>query len=195
MTTIREIRPAEVGAVTDLYLELCRSLSERDGDWGVPEREPIRRWIARTIETDEAVCLVPEIDGEVGGYLLATVTGHPAMPGITGELEELYVRPGPDEDAIKRELVQAGIAWARARDAGVISSRVGLDAPWTSDELTFWASLGSRTTRPRSSATTWTDATEGRQRPLATSPVSVSLRSVIPECFLSPSTRIVSSSR
>jgi GNAT superfamily N-acetyltransferase len=142
VTTIREIRRDEVDLVTDLYLELCRSLSERDAEWGVPDREPIRRWIERTTETDDAVCLVPEIDGGIAGYLLASVSGHPAMPGVVGELEELYVRPRPSEDAIKRELVEAGVAWARARDAGVIGSKVGLDAPWTDEELGFWDSLG-----------------------------------------------------
>jgi GNAT superfamily N-acetyltransferase len=142
VTTIREIRRDEVDLVTDLYLELCRSLSERDAEWGVPDREPIRRWIERTTESGEAVCLVPEIDGQAAGYLLASVSRHPAMPGFTGELEELYVRPGPDEDAVKRALVEAGVGWARARDAGVIASKVGLEAPWSDDELAFWRSMG-----------------------------------------------------
>ena len=142
MTTIREIRRDEVDLVTDLYLEACRSLSERDGDWGVPAREPIRRWIERTTETDEAVCLVPEIDGEAAGYLLASVSGHPAMPGVTGELEELHVVPRPNDDVVRRELVEAGVAWARAREAGVIVGTVGLDAPWTEEELGFWGSMG-----------------------------------------------------
>jgi GNAT superfamily N-acetyltransferase len=142
MTTIREIRPVEVEIVTDLYLEVCRSLSERDNDWGVPDREPIHRWVTRTTETDEAVCLVPEIDGEIVGYLLASVSGHPAMPGVTAQLEELYVRPGPDDDALKRQLVEAGVAWARTRKAGVIAATVALEAPWTAEELEFWISLG-----------------------------------------------------
>jgi hypothetical protein len=91
------------------------------------------------------VCLVPEIEGEIAGYLLASVSDHPAMPGTLGELGELgelYVRPRPDEDAVKRELVEAGVAWARARKAGMIRGTVGLDAPWTAEELAFWASLG-----------------------------------------------------
>lgn len=141
VTTIREIRRDEVELVTDLYLELCRSLSERDAEWGVPDREPIRRWIERTTETDEAVCLVPEIEGRAAGYLLASVSRHPAMPGVTGELEELYVRPGPERDPAMRELVEAGVGWARARDAGVVVGTVGLDAPWTDEELGFWSSL------------------------------------------------------
>ncbi len=40
MTTIREIRPVEVEVVTHLYLELCRSLSGRDNDWGFPTVSP-----------------------------------------------------------------------------------------------------------------------------------------------------------
>ena len=142
MTTIREIRPVEADFVTDLYLELCRTLSERDSEWGVPDREPIFRWVSRTTETDKAVCIVPEIEGEIVGYLLGSVSGHPAMPGVTAQLEELYVRPGPDEDAVKRQLVEAGVAWARARKAGVITATVGLDASWTADELEFWTALG-----------------------------------------------------
>ena len=117
-------------------------LAYHDAEWGVPARESIRRWIARTLETDDAVSLVPEIEGGVAGYLLASVSGHPAMSGISGELEELYVRPGADRDQAMRDLVQAGVAWARARDAGVIVATVGLDAPWTADELAFWTSLG-----------------------------------------------------
>ncbi len=141
MTTIREIQPVEVGTVTDLYMELWGSLAERDEDWAVGDRRPIHRWIERTTETDEAVCLVPEIAGAIVGYLLASVSRHPAMPGVLGELEELYVRPGPDEDAVKRDLVEAGVAWARERDAGVIKGTVGLYAPWTAEELDFWGSM------------------------------------------------------
>ena len=129
MTTIREIRRDEVDLVANLYLEPCRSLSERDAEWGVPDREPIRRWIERTTETDEAVCLVPEIDGD-RRLPPGLREPAPAMPGVAGELEELHVRPGSDEDGVRRELVEAGVGWARARDAGVIASKVGLDAPW-----------------------------------------------------------------
>jgi hypothetical protein len=85
--TIREIHPDEVASVTHLFLEMCRLLSERDAEWGVPQREPIARWIRRTTETDDAVCFVNAVDGEISGDLLASVTRHPAMPGIMGTLE------------------------------------------------------------------------------------------------------------
>ena len=138
---IREIRRDEVPYATDLYLEACRLLSERDADWGIPDRDPISRWILRTTESDDAVCLVPDGDG-IAGLLIASVTRHPAMPGVLGTLEELHVRPAPDRDRWQRELVDAGIAWARDRHAGPIQTTVGLGAPWTDEELAFWASMG-----------------------------------------------------
>ena len=56
--TIREIRRDESAAVTDLYRDACSRLFELDPDCGVPDRDPIYRWILRTTESDEAVCLV-----------------------------------------------------------------------------------------------------------------------------------------
>lgn len=138
--TIREIHPDEIAAVTDLYLEMCRLLSERDAGWGVPEREPIARWIRRTTETDDAVCLVTEVDGTITGFVLASVTPHPAMPGIVGTREELHVSPGPGE--AKRALVDAGVAWARERGARPIQTTVAMGSPWRDEELAFWASNG-----------------------------------------------------
>jgi GNAT superfamily N-acetyltransferase len=138
--TIREIRPDDVARVTDLYLEMCRRLSDRDAEWGVPEREPIARWIRRTTETDEAVCLVSEADGAISGYLLASVTPHPAMPGIVGTLEELHVSTGSVE--ARRALVEAGIAWARDHGARPIQTTVAVGSPWSDEELAFWGSMG-----------------------------------------------------
>ncbi len=140
---IREIRRDDVAHATDLYLEACRLLSERDADWGVPDRAPIDRWILRTTESDEAVCLVPDDeDDAIAGLLIASVARHPAMPGVLGTLEELHVRPGPEGDRLKRALVEAGIAWARVRDASPIQTTVGLSSPWTEEELSFWISMG-----------------------------------------------------
>lgn len=43
---------------------------------------------------------------------------------------------------MKRQLVEAGVAWLGHGKAGVITATVGLDAPWTADELEFWTALG-----------------------------------------------------
>jgi hypothetical protein len=140
--TIREIRRDEAAPVTELYLGMCRVLADADPDWGVPDRDPIHRWILRTTETDDAVCLVSEVHEAIVGFLLASIARHPAMPGVLGTLEELHVRPGPDVEQGKRDLVQAGIAWARDRGASPIQTTVGVASPWADEELAFWTSVG-----------------------------------------------------
>jgi GNAT superfamily N-acetyltransferase len=140
--TIREIRRNESAPVTELYLEMCRVLAEADSDWGVPDWDPIHLWILRTTESDDAVCLVSEIDGVIIGFLLASVARHPVMPGVLGTLEEVHVCPGREGVKRKRELVEGGIAWARNRGASPIQTTVGVDSPWADDELSFWKSIG-----------------------------------------------------
>jgi GNAT superfamily N-acetyltransferase len=140
--TIREMRQEESASVTDLYLEASSLLSERDRDWNVPDSGSINRWVIATREADDAVCLVAEVERAVGGYLLASVARHPALPGVLGKLEEVYVRRGPEENRLRRELVEAGMAWARERGAGPIQATVALEVPWTDEELSFWASIG-----------------------------------------------------
>ena len=76
--TIRVIRRNEVAPVTELYLEMCRLLAEVDSDWGVPDWDPIHRWILRTTESDDAVCLVSEVDGVIIGFLLGFSRSPPS---------------------------------------------------------------------------------------------------------------------
>ena len=139
--TIREIRRNESAPVTDLYVEMCKVLAEADSDWGVPDRDPIHRWILRTMESDDAVCLVSEVYGVIIGFLLASVAHHPAMPGVLGTLEEVHVSPRWEGENRKRELVEEGIVWARNRGASPIQTTVGMDSPWADEELSFWKSI------------------------------------------------------
>jgi len=84
---------------------------------------------------------VPEIGEEIAGYLLASVSRHPAMPGVTGDLEELRparARRGCAEAEARRSRHRLDASAGR----GVIATKVGLEAPWTEKELAFWGSLG-----------------------------------------------------
>jgi hypothetical protein len=185
--TIREITQDDAAAVTDLYLDVCSRLSELDPDWGVPDREPIYRWILRTTESDEAVCLVIELEGTIAGCFFASVARHPAMLGVLGQLEELHVRPGPDEDRLRRELVDVGIAWARDRRAHPIQTTIGLEAPWTDGELSFWTSIGfehdqalvTRTSRRARAAEQPSPGADSRRLQPSSSAMSSSPRSLV----------------
>ena len=91
---IREIRPDEAPIVTDLYLEACRLLAELDPDAGIPDWGAINRWITRTTETDQAVCLIKEVEGTIVGYLLASVERHPACRESSGRWRSSTLGPG-----------------------------------------------------------------------------------------------------
>ena len=92
---------------------------------GVPDWDPIHRSILHATESDDAVCLLSEVDGVIIGFLLASIARHPAMPGVLGTLEEIRIRPGREEAKRKRELVEGGITWARNREASPIQTTVG----------------------------------------------------------------------
>ena len=117
--TIREIRRDEVPLATGQYLEACGLLWERDADWGVPDRDPIDRWILRTIESDGAVCLAPDDDHDG-----IAVCSSPPSP-----------------------VIRSGIAWARDRGRRPDPNDGRPCVPWTEEGCPSGARLGSSTTR------------------------------------------------
>jgi GNAT superfamily N-acetyltransferase len=103
----------------------------------------IRENLERTPAHPDALCLVADDDRSmIVGFITASLSGHPIMPGIAGEIEELYVRPGPDGATRRRALVDRALAWARHREARTIRTKLSWGAPWTPDELAFWEGLG-----------------------------------------------------
>ena len=112
--TIREIRRDEVPLATDQYLEACRLLWERDADWGVPDRDR----------------------STAGSFARPSPTGRSAWSRTT------TTRGSPACSSPPSLVIRPGIAWARDRGAGPIQTTVGLVAPWTEEELSFWSSMG-----------------------------------------------------
>ena len=66
------------------------------------------------------------------------------MPGLGGDVEELYVQPGADRQVIKLELVKQAVIFMQERGAGSISTRicVGKECPEEEVLRAFWESLG-----------------------------------------------------
>jgi hypothetical protein len=143
---IRGMRAEEAAIVSDLWNEMCEEADAAATDgWGhlsAKSLERIRDNLERTPAHPEALCLVVEEEGSLAGFVNASLSRHPVMLGVVGEIEELYVRARPDRREVELALVRRAIEWARAQGAGVIQSRVALDAPWTAGELEMWAGLG-----------------------------------------------------
>ena len=77
--------------------------------------------------------------GRIVGYTLGRVSGDPLLPGLAGELDDLYVAPDAPDRSIGRRLAETAIA--RLRDAGAEVIWTHVD---TNDEKAqaFWAALG-----------------------------------------------------
>jgi len=89
-------------------------------------------------------CLVVEEQDSLTGYLTCSVKGHPVIPGVSGEIEELYVQPGPQQQALLAELVRQAVAFMQAQGVMSIHTRLGIgeESPEEPEQRAFWQSLG-----------------------------------------------------
>ncbi len=78
------------------------------------------------------------------GFVTCSVTGHPVMPGLTGEIEELYVQASPRQQEVQANLVRQAVTFMQTRGAGSIHTRicVGQECPEEEELRAFWQSLG-----------------------------------------------------
>jgi hypothetical protein len=142
--SIREMRVDEAGAVRDLWNEMCETADARvPGGWGKlsdASLELIADNLARTPSHPDALCLVVEDNNTLVGFVTASVQAHPTSPGLTGEIEELYVRGG--DDTTERELASRAIAWSFEHGANAVITHEASDAPWTEASVAFWRTIG-----------------------------------------------------
>lgn len=94
--------------------------------------------------THQAVhCFVAEEQHILVGFVTCSVTGHPVMPGLTGEIEELYVQSNPKRQEVQAELVRQAVSFMQNQGAGNIHTRicVGKECPEERELRDFWRSL------------------------------------------------------
>lgn len=86
-----------------------------------------------------AICLVAEDRGELVGFVTATRTSHPTLPGGAGEIEELYVRPSARGAGVGRELVQRAVALLKEQGAVVFRTQADIER---AGALAFFRAIG-----------------------------------------------------
>ena len=66
------------------------------------------------------------------------------MPGLTGDIEELYVQPGPHRQAVQVDLVRQAVNFMKERGAANIHTRIciGNECPEEEELRAFWHELG-----------------------------------------------------
>ena len=141
MARIRNMEGHEAERVRDLWLQMCIEA-------GTPLPEASAQLILSNLKqyaTHQRVhCFVAEEQGSVIGFVTCSVMGHPVMPGLTGEIEELYVQPGPLRLKAQTDLMRQAVLFMQAQGAGSIHVRtcIGKECPEEAEQRAFWQSLG-----------------------------------------------------
>ena len=139
MTKIRPMEEREAERVRDLWLQMC-------AEGGTPLPDVSSQLILanlRQYATHQLVhCFVAEEQHTIIGFVTCCVSGHPVMPGLSGEIEELYVERRRHE--VQSDLVRQAVTFLQARGAGSIHTRicVGKECPEEGELRSFWQSLG-----------------------------------------------------
>ena len=141
MAQIRMMREAEAERVRDLWMQVSAEM-------GTPLPETAAQQILLNLKQYPAQqkirCLVAQEQESLIGFLTCSVTGHPVEPGLSGEIEELYVQLCPQRQAVLTELVKQAVVFMQAQGAITIQTHVGIgeESPEEPEQRAFWQSLG-----------------------------------------------------
>jgi hypothetical protein len=124
---LRQLRKDWVAKEAELHPEDRIGISDR----GLDNLETMDR--AGAVHQDLAT-LVAERDGEIVGFVDARVTRDLVLPGVAGEIGDLYA----DEPGVREALARAAVEFLHAREAGPIFYREDAERP----EREPWESLG-----------------------------------------------------
>lgn len=141
MAQIREMHEHEAEYVRNLWLQMC---AEAGTPLGEKEAQQILANLQQYATHQEVHCFVAEEQHLLIGFLTCIVTGHPVMPGLSGDIEELYVQPDPHQKTTQTELVRQAVALMQAQGASSIHRQIGIGAESLEEgeQRTFWQSLG-----------------------------------------------------
>ena len=137
---IRRIRETDAVTVVALWDRMGREVRD-GGPLTEAGRRHLTRMLAATAWHRDAFCLVATRGDELLGFGLGRIdTGDGLLPGIVGEIQELYVPPDTSEaTAIRAELATAVMAHLRTEGASTLRKTVAADEP---EDQQFWATRG-----------------------------------------------------
>ncbi|WP_378732889.1 GNAT family N-acetyltransferase [Nocardia brasiliensis] len=136
---VRRIRRGEGDVVGGLWDRMCREIVD-----GGPLTERGRADLSRMLDMGawhrDSFCLVAVGNSQIVGFANGRVDiGDGLLPGISGEIDSLYVLPEHRGAGISRALAESAIGWLRERGADPIRY---LSCAEAHDDHRFWASLG-----------------------------------------------------
>lgn len=140
MAQIRTMQAHEAARVRDLWLQMCS-----EAGTPLPERasRQILANLAQYAAHAEVRCFVAEEGQTLIGFLTCCLTRHPVAPGLSGEIEELYVQADPHEHTTQAEMVREAVAFLQAQGTRSIHTHIGIgkESPDEGEQRAFWQSL------------------------------------------------------
>jgi GNAT superfamily N-acetyltransferase len=141
MTTIRRMRLAEAPVLRELTKEgVAREAARYPEDQiGISEAglDNLETHYRVGAAHPDLITLVAEEGGEIVGFVDAEITRDRSLPGVSGEIGDLYVTEEA-ADEVAKALVGEAVRLLRERGAGAIFHTEDADRP----EREPWESLG-----------------------------------------------------
>lgn len=141
MTTIRRMRLAEAPVLRELTKEgVAREAARYPEDQiGISEAglDNLETHYRVGAAHPDLITLVAEEGGEIVGFVDAEITRDRSLPGVSGEIGDLYVTEEAG-DEVAKALVGEAVRLLRERGAGAIFHTEDADRP----EREPWESLG-----------------------------------------------------
>ena len=120
---VRRMRAEEAPVVRELYREMTREAAERfhEDCIGISERglSNLETLFRVGAVHEDVMTLVADDNGELVGFALSEVTRGRSLPGVAGEVAEVWTRPNTEANARER-LVREAVRLLRERGAGPI---------------------------------------------------------------------------
>src|SRR5713101_11951 len=138
MIQIRPMDERDAERVRDLWLQMCAEVGTL---LSAMSSQLILSNLSLYATHQLVHCFVAEEQQSIIGFVTCCVSGHPVMPGLSGEIEELYVEARRHE--VQSDLVRQAVTFLQTRGAGSIHTRicVGKECPEEGELRSFWNSL------------------------------------------------------
>ena len=135
MVILRKMKSEDVEAVLALRLKW---LAKEFGHTKITDA--VQKWFYLYPNNPMAFAYVAETNGNCIGYILCALIAHPAMKGLLGEIDEIYVEDKYQRQGIGKRLVQqAHETFAEyTDDLTVFRARVAHD---DEDTQAFWQAM------------------------------------------------------
>jgi hypothetical protein len=142
MVEIRRIRVDEAALVR----ELVRAATEEEDQRHPEDRVGISEQGLANLETqfrvgavhEDEVTLVGAEGDDILGFVCASITRGRATPGLGGEIDWLWARPGPMREQLERQLGSEAVSWLFQQGAGAIVKMDDIRHP----KRDLWETLG-----------------------------------------------------